>query len=311
MDTIVVGATGALGFEICKRLRREGASVLAIHRKRAPRRLGALQDLGCETRQCDISRPGALAALAVPGAGIILTPILTTSGPALRSLDAGVLGRAVLFSSNNVHLRTECPKYDAIRAEEAHLAASNLPATIIRPTMIYGHAHDGNVARVMALARRSPIVPVPGYGAVRCQPIHVEDLAALATEALRSDAIGGYVLAAGPEPMPMNTLMRKIGRAAGATRAVVPVPLWLLRAMSRVVRLPLDAQQLSRAKQDRIPRHIPAIPGWRPMIGIDEGLQRLVAALDAEAPGPHIKPRNQPASGAFNVGHSGHPVRHR
>ncbi len=311
MRTIVVGATGALGFEICQRLRARGRKVLAIHRKPSSPLLGPLERLGCETLRCDIRKPGALAALARQDSDLILTPILTTSGPALRALPPAAISRAVLFSSNNVALGANCALYAGIRAEEAALEQHGCDHVIVRPTMIYGHPNDGNLSRVMRLARRYPIVPVPGYGQVRCQPIHIDDLADLAVEALTSAAMPGTVVAAGPAPLTMDTLMHKIARAAGPARIVLPVPLWMLRLAARFVHLPLDAAQLSRARKDRIQADVPDVPGWHPQVSIDEGLNRLARALDGARSRPHMDQAYRQASGGFHVGHTGHSVRHR
>jgi len=311
MRAIVIGATGALGFAICERLRARDAKVLAIHRKPSAPLLGRLARMGCETLRCDIRKPGPLATLARPDTALVATPILTTSGPALRALPSGAFARCVVFSSNNVGLATGCERYAAIADEEAALAAHGLDHTLIRPTMIYGHAGDGNLSRVMRLAQRLPIVPVPAYGRVRCQPIHVDDLADLAVEALSSKAMPQRVVAAGPEPLTMDELMRKVARAAGPARAVLPVPLWTLRLGARVLPLPLDRAQLARARKDRVPDCLPPIPGWHPRISIEEGLARLARVLDGARSAPHMSQAYRPAPGGFHVGPTGHSVRHR
>ncbi|MEM0985956.1 MAG: hypothetical protein AAGJ32_06900 [Pseudomonadota bacterium] len=293
MQTVVAGANSALGFEICRQLRAQSVPVIALHRRNTGPELQALEALGCDLRPCDLAVDSALADVTPIGSRLVLVPILTTSGPPYRRLPAGHVRHAVLFSSNNVELDTGCPKYRAIREEEAALATAGSAHIRVRPTMIYGHAQDGNVSRVMTLAKRSRVVPVPSYGQARCQPIHIEDLAALTVRLLHAEPQSEPVLAAGPSPLTMSELMRKIAHAAGPARLTLPIPIPLLRGIAAVAPLPLGADQLARAKQDRVPASVPPVPGWKPRVDIDEGLRRLARLLDAGRTTPHFENTSQ------------------
>ena len=52
----------------------------------------------------------------------------------------------------------------------------NIPWSIIRPTMIYGHKNDRNISRLARLIERVPILPLIGKGDKLIQPVFIDDL---------------------------------------------------------------------------------------------------------------------------------------
>jgi uncharacterized protein YbjT (DUF2867 family) len=49
-------------------------------------------------------------------------------------------------------------------AGEATVRESILDWTIVRPTMIYGAPDDRNLARLLRLLKKTPVIPLPGGG---------------------------------------------------------------------------------------------------------------------------------------------------
>jgi nucleoside-diphosphate-sugar epimerase len=282
---LVAGATGALGLRVARLLAARGDRIVAVYRTERTEALAELAALGCEAMALDLADVGRAAALIAKADTAVLTPILTVAGPAARAVLAqGWRGRLVLFSSNNVAIDAESPTYAALRAEESALAQTPGDWTLVRPTMIYGHAEDGNLARLLRLAHRWPVVPLPGAGRALQQPIHIDDLAALAVHLLDAPAGGEHVIAAaGPKPASLRALYEAAAAAAGRPGAVMAVPLTPLRLLARAagafgLPFPLDADQLARIELDKTP--IGSGPtGWRPSIGVKDGLARLAREL--------------------------------
>lgn len=52
----------------------------------------------------------------------------------------------------------------------------NIPWTIIRPTMIYGHKNDRNISRLVRVFKKIQIMPLIGKGDALIQPIFIDDL---------------------------------------------------------------------------------------------------------------------------------------
>jgi nucleoside-diphosphate-sugar epimerase len=123
--------------------------------------------------------------------------------------------------------------------------------------MIYGAPDDRNIARLLQLLRRVPVLPVPGGGRRLQQPVHVDDLADALLSALTSPAaIGTTYDLAGPRALSFRQLLEESGAAVGRRVRLVPVPLrpciLALRTYERVARRPrLTAEQLGRLSEDK------------------------------------------------------------
>ena len=60
------------------------------------------------------------------------------------------------------------------RAADDYLATLPLEWTIVRPAMVFGPG--GSSARLFQMLAHLPLVPLPGRGEQRLQPIHIDDL---------------------------------------------------------------------------------------------------------------------------------------
>jgi NADH dehydrogenase len=81
-----------------------------------------------------------------------------------------------------------------------------------------------------------PVFAVPGSGAYPVQPVHVDDLARICTEAALAGA-DGVVDAAGPEKMSFAELVALIRRATGARAPIVHVPAPVMTLAARALGL--------------------------------------------------------------------------
>jgi len=116
---------------------------------------------------------------------------------------------------------------------ERRLAETGIPHAILRPAVLFGR-EDIVVNNIAWVLRRMPIVGVFGDGQYRLQPIHVDDLAALAVRH------GGQrenttINAIGPETFTYRELVATIGRLIGRPRPIVPVPPWLGYQVGRLL----------------------------------------------------------------------------
>jgi len=121
---------------------------------------------------------------------------------------------------------------------ERALQESGLSHAILRPTVLFGK-EDILINNIAWALRRFPFFVLFGDGSYRLQPIHVDDLAALAVEE------GGrlenrIVNAIGPETFTYRDLVKAVGGAIGRTRPLIKAPpevgFWLGKLVGSLVR---------------------------------------------------------------------------
>lgn len=274
MRVLVSGTTGAVGHEIAERLDDRGLTVTRSGRKPAK---------GLRKLTLDLTDEAGVRAAAKGHDAAILAPILSVSAPAARWLAEEGVRKIVVFSSNNVGIDADSPVYQALAEAERSLSGLDAEVTILRPTMIYGHAGDGNLGKLMQFALKRGFLPCPGSGRALQQPVFYEDVAAAGVEALLSSQTGIYSVS-GPEALSQKELFGRVLAAAGKNRgAVVTIPLAPLRMVAGAAEalgltLPLSTVQLARFERDKTPT-LPSLPGVAPAVSLAEGLERLAEEL--------------------------------
>ncbi|MEM8936886.1 MAG: NmrA family NAD(P)-binding protein [Pseudomonadota bacterium] len=282
---LIVGAGGPLGLAMVRALRDRGHPVIACYRTRREGLSQRLAALGAEPRKLDLSDAEAFGDAARHADAAIFSPILTVSRSVAPAFSDG--RPAVFFSSNNVAVHPEDPVYARLKQAEQTVLSEAPGARILRPTMIYGHRSDGNLARLMAFMQRSPITPMPGRADARQQPVFFEDLAAIAVERLLGPLGEPIAAAAGPLSMTKWALYEAVAKQSRSKTIITPVPVAPLGGVLRLweaLRLPspISAAQLARINRDKHPRNGPEFLG---KTALDEGLRRLARDLDEERSG--------------------------
>lgn len=127
------------------------------------------------------------------------------------------------------------------RAAEELVRQSGLSWSILRPTIVLGR-RSALWESLRGLASL-PLIPVFGTGAVRVQPIHVDDLCdVLADWTFDESLAGGTFDAGGPDALSMEDLLQRIKQAVQGRRgAVLHVPLAPLMGGLRLLEGPLFA----------------------------------------------------------------------
>ena len=160
--------------------------------------------------------------------------------------------------------------------------ARGLPVVVIRPALVYGPGDHHLLPLWKAL--RGPVFPLIDGGRALTHPVHVDDVAsALADAARREPAPVGVFHVAGDRPVPYRELLAGIARALGRRPPRLSMPRPLASALAAMLETafglagrtpPLTRERVrlfctSRTfATDRIRERM----GWRPRIGLDEGL---------------------------------------
>jgi NADH dehydrogenase len=148
---------------------------------------------------------------------------------------AGV-DRIVQLSITNATITSPLPYFRSKALVEQALAEVGVPYSIVRPTLIFGGDCDVLVNNIAWILRRIPVFAVPGSGDYPVQPVHIEDLARICTDAARARE-NLVIDAAGPETMPFAELVALLRRATGARAPIVHVPAPIMALAARALGL--------------------------------------------------------------------------
>ena len=279
MSTILVtGANGFVGGHTVPALLSAGHRVVAMVRGQSAGqtvlgRLPAADRSGVELREADVTRPATLApAMAGVDAVVHLVAIprdfnggadlarINTEGTraVLGAMTAAGVKRLVHMGALGV---ADDPRlhYASSKAKaEAAVRASGLDWTILKPSLQFGPG-DGFFNIAAGLVRLSPgIVPVPGDGKSRFQPIFVGDVAEVVVRSLADPAtIGATFELGGPRIWTYREITQEILHALGKRRVILPMPVPLIRLVAGTAELvhlpfPVATDQLRQLSLDNV-----------------------------------------------------------
>ena len=279
MSTLLVtGASGFVGSRAVPALIDAGHRVVAL--VRSPNsgefvagRLSAAQRAQLETRVGDVTRPetlpptlvgvdAVLHLVALPrdlrggrdlqfvntGGTANLVAAMTSAG-VLRLVHMGAMG---VEDDPTLHYASSKAQAERIVRE------SGLDWTILKPSLQFGPG-DGFFNIIADLVRMSPgVVPVPGRGDARFQPIHVGDVARVIVAAFADLAtIGSSIELGGPRYWTYREITAEVLRAMGRRRLMIPMPVPLIRLVAGTaerlrIPFPVATDQLRQLRLDNI-----------------------------------------------------------
>jgi nucleoside-diphosphate-sugar epimerase len=266
----VIGASGRSGRALALALQAQGTPIVPVVRNPA-RWPGA-------SRVADLGDPDALRAALGDARRVVSCAHARHTASILTAAPADA--RFVLLGSTRKYTRWPDEHAAGVLAGETAWLASGRSGVLMHPTMIYGAQGEDNVQRLAPLLRRLPLVPLPGGGSTRFQPIHQSDVTRCVLAALAVPWTGPETLViAGPEAVTYADFIRAVAQAAGlAEPRVVGAPASLLMAAGSLTRLiprfpTVRPEEIRRLLEDKVFDIAPMIArlGVRP-IGLAEGL---------------------------------------
>ncbi len=255
---LVVGATGVVGGEICRRLIASGQPVRALVRdSSAPDKVAALQALGVETVVGDL-RDGASLDAACRGVSAVITTAasmpysyvpgqndITTTDAAgtMRLVDAAIAAGAEHFTytSFSSNLDIDTPLTQAKRAVEHHLIDSGLGYTILRPSCFM----EAWLSPMVGFDPANGKATIYGTGAEPVSWIAVGDVAEFAVRSIDAPAARNTALElGGPDALSPLEVVRIFEEIGGRPLETQHVPVEALQAQQEAATDPM-AQSFS------------------------------------------------------------------
>jgi len=232
----IAGATGFVGRHLIRSLSSGGYRARCLVRSEEGDRL--CTSLGFETCRGDItdreSLKGKLEGIRIVThlVGIIKEQGETTFDKVHVKGTENLVDEAK--SSNVEHLFFQSAlgadpgspfKYLRTKAEaEEIVKSSGIPYTIFRPSLIIGPG-DGFTENIKELLRLGPVVPVPGNGEARFQPIFIEDWVRCFLTVMDSVNPENRVFEfGGPGHLSYNEILKVIMKEMGLNKPIVHIP---------------------------------------------------------------------------------------
>lgn len=211
----VIGGSGRMGARVFGALRERGASAVSLSRR-----------TGFDLR---LSRPDVLAR-ALDGVDAVIDcsdaadrRVATFAASAAALAEAAGragAGRLVVVSIVGIDRPglARMSYYRGKLAQESALAAGPVPVTVVRSTQWYGFADQVYAALPLGRLGRAGLAP-----RMRMQPVAGDAVAVRLAEVALEGSPDARIDLAGPEPMTLAELVRRLWRARGAKARVAQV----------------------------------------------------------------------------------------
>ena len=248
---LVVGATGLLGSEICRRLTQRGNPVRALVRQTSNHdRVAHLESLGAELVRADLKNRPSLDAACRGASAVISTASSTMSrqeGDSIESVDrqgqlalvdaaaAAGVQRFILVSFPSV--ASDFPLQSAKRAVEERLRKSGMTYTILRPSFFT----EVWLSPALGFDAANAKAQIYGAGQNQISWISFQDVARFAVAALKNPRANNAVIElGGPEPLSPLEVVRLAEQVTRKRFAVQHVPEEALRVQHATATDPLQ-----------------------------------------------------------------------
>jgi len=140
---------------------------------------------------------------------------------------------------------------------EALITGSGIAHVVLQPSLLFGEGDD--FFPRLAFSLLFPVVPVPGDGKARFQPVHVDDIAQALLAAVQRREIVGVHQIGGAEPVTYDEMLAETMRGTGKHRPTMHLPVPLMKPAAFAMGLfmsdpPVTISQLDLLAVDNTPR---------------------------------------------------------
>ncbi len=276
-EVFVTGGTGYVGTHVCRALIARGFLPRLLVRPESESRIpedirkGSRITLGdvVNRESVENAAQGTMAVVHLvgiirefPTRGITFERLhVTATRNAVDAARLWGIPRFIHMSALGAQAGGPTGYFDSKGRAEDLVRRSGLRWTIFRPSVIFGPG-DMFLNELAGILKMAPLMPVPGDGKYRLQPVFVGDVAkGFADALLRPDTETGIFEVGGPERFSYNELLDRIAASLGRRARKLHIPLSLLRPVVRILerleRFPLTTDQLLMLLQENVCDHEP------------------------------------------------------
>ena len=266
---VIAGASGFVGGHLVDDLRSAGREFTCI--ARSEKAADHLRTRGCRVARGDITRPETLQGILHPGDVVLhLVGIIEEKGPAtFRSVhvegtwnlvaEAKRAGAGHFFYQSALGAdRNSWSEYLKTKAEAEDLVRqSGIPCTIFRPSLIIGPG-DGFTRKLEDIIKFSPVIPLPGEGKAKFQPVYIKDWLKCIRRVIEDPgSFAGTYDIGGPEHLSYREIVECLSRAMGHRKPVFSIPMGFMKLSTSILERflpspPVTTDQLRLLEQDNI-----------------------------------------------------------
>jgi uncharacterized protein YbjT (DUF2867 family) len=271
MKIAVTGANGFVGRHLVARLqlRRHEVRALISERPGSERELPG-GGAGMDVRRADVRRPQTLRG-AFDGMDALVHTVAVPTERKQRFAEVNVAGVAHVVEEARragvariVHMSAigadPASPYPYLRSKgrgQALVTGAGIPYVVLRPSLLFGEGDD--FFPRLRFSLNFPIVPVPGDGKARFQPVHVDDIAQALVAALERSDLSGAHEVGGPEVVTYDEMLEETMRGSGIRRPRVHLPVLLMKPAALVMSVlpdpPVTTDQLDLLAAENTPKN--------------------------------------------------------
>lgn len=265
----IAGSTGFVGGHLVSDLTAKGHKVRCL--VRSEKAAASLSSRGVEVVRGDITSAESLKGILGPEDLVIhLVGIIEERGRATfesihtkgtanlvdEAKRAGV--RHFFYQSALGADRNSWSGYLKTKADaEEIVKTSGLRYTIFRPSLIIG-PWDGFTKKLLDMLKISPVIPIPGEGTAKFQPVYIKDWLKCIDKVL--DDPGSYVSTfdiGGPEHLTYREIVETMAESIGRHKSAFTIPMGLMKLSAVFLGTvlsspPVTVDQLRLLEQDNI-----------------------------------------------------------
>ncbi len=262
----IAGATGFVGRHLLEALKKSGRQVRCL--VRTPDKGERVRALGFEAVPGEISDAVAMRnALEGVETVVHLVGIIEEKKGAtfqaihvhgtetlVREAQGAEVGHFIYQSALGADAHSRFAYLRTKGEAEAIVADSGMPYTIFKPSLIIG-PKDGFTERMKQLLSVGPVVPVPGDGKARFQPLYIDDWVRCFQQCLEPEFPRNRTFElGGPEQLSYNEILRELMAVLGMDKPIVHMPMGLTR-------LSLPFMGVVQSLAAALGREVPAVTG--------------------------------------------------
>ncbi len=276
-EVLVTGGSGFVGTHVCRALISRGFLPRLLVRPGSEERIPPDIRGVCRVTQGDVTdRESVENAVQGTSAVIHLVGIIrqfpergvtfermhvTATRNVIEAAKTWTVPRVLHMSALGAAAGGSTAYFDTKGRAEELVRRSGLRWTIFRPSVIFGPG-GGFLAEIRKMLRSAPLVPIPGHGRYRMQPVFAGDVAKGFAEALLRPASEGKTFdVCGPDRFTYDELVDLVAAGMGMHARKLHLPVSLLRPAVRglewMKRFPLTTDQLQMLLEESIGDHEP------------------------------------------------------